>query len=374
MKRFTALLVFLIITLSFTACSNREYKLTLPEKEDVQYIEFSLNGSVNKTTLENKKNIETVLDLLDISAKTTTKVNSKEIFDDNGYYTIYIHTNEDTQTYYVYPKGKARYIEQQNNGTYEITNDEYGNISVFINKQRVEVGDSTKENFKEIAETLKPLDEQDKSFKIANLTNAELLRYAFLMSDPEENNVKEITFSQLNNDYIVKYFGAKTTEPQNITCNCGQIIAEYNAENDMYTWEDFHYTAHRANSINALNRVYKVEDKYVVEVIKMFADTEENFNPQNYNFYKSYSDSIMKENILDTVKNPGYEAKEYIGRISPGKLTVYKLIFTDKEPYSLVSYEIVGNYSDISESIDNGRHSANPYKLLYNKLWEWIYE
>ena len=90
---------------------------------------------------------------------------------------------------------------------------------------------------------------------------------------------------------------------------------------------------------NEIKDMYKVEDKYIVRVYKIFSDTMMNSSTTEYNFYSTYNDAVNKENILFTVTNES-KFTSALESLDDNEKVLYTLTFKRDGTFKLVNYEI----------------------------------
>ncbi len=378
MKKFIALLFTIIIVFSFTACDSEEYALSIPPREKIKYVELT-KGSYTRR-IETERYIDVFTGYFFDSGTeffTTKKSKSDEPKIDkyisDAPIKIDIYTDDGTQTFYIYDKNKKRYLEQPGGGVYEITQELFSDINSFYVKLKREESKWTVEMLTEYTDILQPLDEHGVDFKTKDLTNRQLLRYGFLMFDPRNKEADDITFRRLNNDYIEKYLGFAAETAEDITCSCGRTIAEYNRENDKYVWdENFHYLQHKASSHSHIKDIYRTDNKYIVEVYKIFTDIKENASSDEYNYYVTYSDSKEQINIIETIPDPEYTEEDYLGAIGIN-IKLHKLTFNTDEPVHLESYDTIGYMNELTDGSKYAHGIGNPFRALAYRLAEWMF-
>ncbi len=326
----------------YNTLNKTEYTLNLPkEAENYSNITIEYNGDAR--VIEKSENIQSILNKL-IGSERITK---KESIQDNP-----IETEEEfkiditfdkgaTSTIFVYKKADKYYIEQPYNGIYEITQEEYNSINKFYQDLKVEVTNLEKTSLTNRVKNLTPVDQLGKSFKTSELTNDELLRMGYSLFGPVKNfGFLSITFEDLNRTYIKGFFGREEATAQDILCSCGQVISKYNPSNDEYTWDqDFHYLNHKSDTFNEIKDMYKIEDKYIVEVYKIFPDLLMNSSTTQYNFYPTYNDAVNQENALFTVTNED-EFTNAVETLDDSEKVLYTLTFKRDGTFKLVNYEI----------------------------------
>lgn len=234
------------------------------------FTSITLEKNNEEITIETNDNVKSIINKLNNLEKVTTPKSIQDIpvnMEDEIKITF---NDEKNTTIYTYMKNNNYYIEQPYNGIYEITKEEYRDINDFYENLREEVTELEKVSLTKIVEKLEVADWLGKSFKVSDLINEELLRLSFEMFGPTKNfGFEDITFENLERTYIKGNLGRDDAEPKDITCLCDKVIAKYNSSNDTYTWDnEFHYLDYKSNVYNEILDMYKVEDKYIIEVEK----------------------------------------------------------------------------------------------------------
>lgn len=338
------ILVVILIAGFIFFLGGEEYKMQMP-KDAENYLSISLIKKDEKRLIENQENIQKLLDVLfkkerktreesiqDIPLDVEGKIQMEFTFDKNS---------TSTTTVYAYKKKGKYYLEQPYNGAYKISEEEYNNINKFYNNLKEEINDTEKKSLTKRVDDLEAVDQLGKSFKSSDLTNEEMLRIGYSIFGPTKDfGFTSITFDSLNRTYIKGFLGREDAVAKDITCSCGEVIASYNRSDDKYTWDDkFHYLAHKSSVYNEIVDMYKVEDKYIVKVYKIFSDTMENSSLTNFNFYPSYNDAVNKKNVLFTVTSES-EFNNALESLDNSKKTLYTLTFEKDGSFKLVDYEI----------------------------------
>lgn len=335
--------IVLVIVISVIFCfslNRTEYTLAIPKEAD-SFTSIIIERNDEIVPIENSENIQNLMNILSNKERTTYEESIQD-FPVNADGVIIITFNDTkSSTLFLYKKNSKYYIEQPYNGIYEITKEEYNEIRDFYQGLKEEVTNMEKTSLTTRVEKLEPADWLGKSFKTEDLTNEELLRLGFELFGPTKNSgFVDITFTSLNKTYIRGYFGREDASPKDITCSCGKVITTYNSGNDTFTWDsEFHYLAHRSSVYNEILDMYKVEDKYIVRVYKIFSDTMENSSIDKYNFYSTYNDAVNKENILFTVTTED-EFTSALSSLENDKKVLYTLTFKKDGTFKLVNYEI----------------------------------
>lgn len=342
MKKRSFILGFTLIAIILftTACSKTEYTLNLPAEPT----SITLTKDDDDRTIMTAENIQTVLTMLKGSGRITTDESTQdspsgttdEIKID------FAHNPEGTSTLFVYKKADKFYIEQPYNGIYEITADEFKSFTEFYDGLKEEVGELAEHSLSKRVNNLNAIDPINKSFKTSELTNDEVLRLGYCCFGPVENfGFISTTFQGLQQTYLNGWFGRNDCTPKDITCFCGEVISKYNPANDEYTWDDqFHYLSHKADAYNEIIDMYKIEDRFVVEVNKVFPDIMMNSNPSQFTFYPTYNDAANKTNAFFTVATEE-EFEEAIKNLDDSKKTTYTYTFNlVRGSYKLVEYKI----------------------------------
>lgn len=122
----TILLIGLETTMYFI--NQPKYTLHLPTMEKLESI------TIENKKIENKEEIQKILDLLNNKGRTTKEasiqdspVNASEQFKINFHF-----LESGTSTLFVYRKKNSYYIEQPYNGIYKITESEYNEIKSML--------------------------------------------------------------------------------------------------------------------------------------------------------------------------------------------------------------------------------------------------
>lgn len=320
--------------------NKTEYRLNIPKEAD-SFTSITLEKNDEEITIETSDNIQSIMNMLNSSERITTEESIQDVPTNMEDEIKITFNDEKNTTIFIYEKNNKYYIEQAYNGIYKITKDEYNDIVSFYKGLKEEIKEIEVTSLNNRLKTLQAADWLGKSFKPSDLTNEELLRVGFEMFGPTKNSAfVSTTFAGLVRTYINGYFGREDAKPQDITCSCGKVIATYNSENDKYTWDDeYHYLAHKSNVYNDVLDMYKVEDKYIVKVYKIFSDVMMNSSTTEYNFYSTYNDAVNKENILFTVTNES-EFTNALDSLDKSKKVLYTLTFTKNGTFKLVDYKI----------------------------------
>lgn len=323
--------------------NKTEYILNLP-KEAENYINITLVSDNDSRTIETSDNIQKLLNKIVGIERITTKESIEDIPNDMEKclkLDILFDKGATVSTIYVYKKADKYYIEQPYNGVYEITEEEYNDINKFYQDIKEEVTELEKLNIIKRIEQLNSVDQLGKSFKTSELTDEELLRMGYCSFGPVKNfGFIDTTFEELNKYYIKGNFGIEVSQPKDIYCSCGQVISKYNSSNDKYTWDqEFHYLNHKSDAFNEIKDIYKIEDKYIAEVYKIFPDLLMNSSTTQYNFYPTYNDAVNQENVLFTVTNED-EFTNAVENLDDSKKVLYTLTFKRDGTFKLTNYEI----------------------------------
>lgn len=324
-------------------CFNKtEYSLNLPKENNVSSVALEYSGS--KITIETNENITSIINKLANEGRTTKKesIQDSPVNVEDEMVVNFYFDEENSSVVFVYKKNSKYYIEQPYNGIYEITQEEYTDIVKFYQELKVEPMMIEIQNIENRIDKLDPVDQLGKSFKTSDLTNDELLRMGFCLFGPVKNfGFEDITFEDLNRTYINGFFGRDDVQPKDILCSCGKLISTYNRSNDTYTWDKkFHYLDHKSDTYNEIKDIYKVEDRYIVEVYKIFPDLLKHSSTTQYNFYATYNDAANKENPLFTVTNED-EFIKAAETLDDSKKVLYTLTFKRiKGSFKLENYEI----------------------------------
>lgn len=326
----------------YNTLNKTEYTLNLP-KEAENYSSITLEYNGDARTIETSENIQNVLNNL-VSTERITTEESIQDSPTNAEEELKIDITFDkgaTSTIFAYKKSDKYYIEQPYNGVYEITQEEYDDLNKFYQDLKVEVTNLEKTSLTNRIKSLTPVDQLGKSFKTSELTNDELLRLGYSIFGPVKNfGFLDITFEDLNRTYVKGFFGREDAQAEDILCSCGEIIATYNSSNDTYTWDQkFHYLNHKSDTFNEIKDMYKIEDRYIVEVYKIFPDLLMNSSTTQYNFYSTYNDAANQENALFTVTNED-EFTNAVENLDDSKKVLYTLTFKRDGTFKLVNYEI----------------------------------
>lgn len=334
------ILVMVIVVVCLLSLNKTEYTLILPKEAN----SITLRQNDDARTIEYSENIQNIMNKLTGMERTTYEKSVQDTPTNTEDEITIIFDDDKASTVFVYKKKNKYYIEQPHNGIYGITEEEYNDINKFYNGLREEVTNLEKNSLTNRVNKLAPVDWLGKSFKTADLTNEELLRLGFSLFGPVENfGFVDITFKDLNRTYIRGYFGREDVFPQDITCSCGKVISTYNSENDTFTWDsELHYLEHKSNVYNEILDMYKIEDKFIVKVYKIFSDVMVNSSTTEYNFYSTYNDAADKENVLFTVTNES-EVASALESLDDSKKVLYILIFKQDGTFKLVNYEISDN-------------------------------
>lgn len=337
------ILIIVMVGGCFIFLNKTEYTLTLPKGIDnFSSIALEFDGDVR--TIENSENMQNLMDKLIGTGRTTYEESFQELPTSvDGKIAITFNDDKESRIF-IYKKNGKYYIEQPYNGVYEITEGEYNDISIFYQGLREEVTNLEKTSLINRVEKLEPVDWLGKSFKTSDLTNEELLRLGFSLFGPVKNfGFIDITFEDLSRTYIKGFLGREDAFPQNIVCSCDKVISTYNNGNDTFTWNsEFHYLDHKSNVYNEILDIYRVEDKYIVKVYKIFSDIMLNSSTMEYNFYSTYNDAINEENVLFTVTNES-DFTSALEVLDDNKKVLYKLTFKRDGTFKLVDYEIKEN-------------------------------
>lgn len=326
----------------YNILNKTEYTLNLP-KEAENYSSITLEYNGDARTIETSENIQNVLNILVSTERITTEESIQDSPTDvEEELKIDITFDKGaTSTIFAYKKADKYYIEQPYNGVYEITQEEYNDINKFYQDLKVEVTNMEKTSLTNRVKSLTPVDQLGKSFKTSELTNDELLRLGYSIFGPVKNfGFLDITFEDLNRTYVKGFFGREDATAKDILCSCGEIIATYNSSNDTYTWDqEFHYLNHKSDTFNEIKDMYKIEDKYIVEVYKIFPDLLMNSSTTQYNFYPTYNDASNQENALFTVTSED-EFTNAVENLDDSQKVLYTLTFKRDGTFKLVNYEI----------------------------------
>lgn len=326
----------------YNTLNKTEYTLNLP-KEAENYLSITLEYNNDERTIETSENIQNVLNILVSTERITTEESIQDSPTDvEEELEIDIAFDKGaTSTIFAYKKADKYYIEQPYNGVYEITQEEYNDINKFYQDLKVETTKMETDSLTKRVDNLAPVDQLGKSFKTSELTNDELLRLGYSIFGPVKNfGFLDITFENLNRTYIKGFFGREDATAKDILCSCGETIATYNSSNDTYTWDqEFHYLNHKSDTFNEIKDMYKIEDKYIVEVYKIFPDLLMNSSTTQYNFYATYNDAANQENALFTVTNED-EFTNALENLDDSQKVLYTLTFKRDGTFKLVNYEI----------------------------------
>ncbi len=338
MKKLISIILAALLMISVTGC-GKEYRLIWPENSSITHITLEKAGEV--ITIEKRENIDAISLLIKGEGRITKSESNPQIVEQGEGIMISVFSGDTISKFFVVSDNEKYIIDQSEIGSFEITEAEFNDIKEFYTGIKQPIDDFTMTSFTSAIKKLSPLDEIGHSFKPANLSNRELLRYGFLQFNPKGNGFIDISFEILNRTYIKGSFGIETAAPEDIVCSCGQVIANYNSSNDTYTWDkSFHYTDHKAEAFNEIKAAYTVEDKYYIELYKIFPDLMMNSSTQQYNFYPSYNDAARQTNPIFTVTNRD-EFSDMVNTIDNTGRPVYRLIFTVKGTPKLVNYEII---------------------------------
>ena len=341
-KNLLVVLAMAMVAILMSACSKKEYTLDLPKEAD-NYSSITLTLNSDDRTIKLAENMQKILDKLVGTGRTTTQENLNSVIDESEKLKIdFEFCKGGTSTVYVLQQEEKYYIEQDLNGVYEITKEEYDSITTFYNELKVPLGELADVSIRKRVDKLKVVDQLGKSFKTSELTNDEVLRLGYCLFGPVKNFAwTSITFEDLQRTYLNGWLGRNDCTPADITCFCGEMIATYNADKDEYTWDDsFHYLDHSAKSYDEIVEMYQIEDRFVVELYKIFPDIMMNSNPAQFNFYPTYNDAVNKTNVLFTVTNED-EFESAVKALDGSKKTSYTMTFKlEKGSYKLEEYKI----------------------------------
>lgn len=338
------ILVIIVIALGFVFLNKTKYIINL--STDVEkYSSITLNHNNESRIIEKSENIENLINKLVGVERITTEESIQDIpADMEEYFKIdFKLNNENYSTIFVYKKADKYYIEQPYNGVYNITQEEYTDISTFYNNLKEELDMIEKHSIEMSIKNMIPVDQIAKSFNVDELTNEELLRYGYFLLGPNKNYGFEhrISLEELNKYHVAKFW-QKEAVADDIYCSCGEKIATYNETTKEYTWNDqeFHYLDHKSKTFNEVKEFYKIEDTYIAEIYKIFPDLLMNSSTTKFNFYATYNDAEKQENALFTVTNENDFTKE-VEKLEDSKKVLYILKFKREGSFlRLVSYEI----------------------------------
>lgn len=125
-------LIVVMIAVITTACSKTEYTLDLPKEAD-NYTSVSLQYGEDTQTFDTAENIQSVIDKLTAKERVTTQKELGAVIDENEKIRIdFEFCKGGISTLYVLQKDDKYYIEQDLNGVYEITQNEYNDIKELL--------------------------------------------------------------------------------------------------------------------------------------------------------------------------------------------------------------------------------------------------
>lgn len=339
--------IILVAVIAVVCCLSMDktlYTLNLPQNVD-NYSSITLEQNGGSRTIETTENMQNIITKLVGTERTTYEESIQDAPAGMEEKMTITFNSEKIYTLFVYKKKDKYYIEQPYNGVYEITQDEYDDINKFYQELRVEVTNMEKTSLTNRVEKLDAVDQLGRSFKAADLTNDELLRLGFSLFGPVKNfGFTNITFEDLSRTYIKGFFGREDAEPKDIICSCGKVISTYNSSNDTFTWnQEFHYLEHKSDTYNEIKDMYKIEDKYIVEVYKIFPDLLKNSSISQYNFYSTYNDAANQQNALFSVANED-EFTSALESLDDSQKVLYTLTFERNGTFKLVNYKIENNF------------------------------
>ncbi len=117
-------LLLIIIVGYYAYLKDRQFILNVPEIDNLESIEII--SDENDIFITDYFKIECILNVLD--NKKTNKKSIKEKEYNKLYKISFIYKDIGVSSIYLYKKNNKYYIEQLNNGIYEINNDEYNKI------------------------------------------------------------------------------------------------------------------------------------------------------------------------------------------------------------------------------------------------------
>ena len=125
-------LALIVITVITTSCGKTKYTLDLP-KEVENYTSITIQYNDNEKIIEDTEMMQDIINKLAGTGRTTTQKELGTPIDESE--KIHIHfefCKGGTSTIYVLQKDGKCYIEQDINGVYEISQNEYNDIKELI--------------------------------------------------------------------------------------------------------------------------------------------------------------------------------------------------------------------------------------------------
>lgn len=228
------------------------------------------------------------------------------------------------------------------------------NEAVEIEKEQLT--ETEQDNLMTFIDQLTYLDYLNKSFKVNELSNQEVLQFTYDYFS-KRGTITNLEFTTLQ-EYADTYLDF-ALEPENILCvthfnkvGGSDYLYLYNIDNGKYTENKEHETHSNSNYYSDVYNNYLSSSKkgttYTVKVNKAFSDLTSDKTSTKVNFYATYEDAKEKQNKLFTLTYNTYQ-KTYSENpeealVKEEDLVVYTYTFKlVDDHYVFISYTIENN-------------------------------
>lgn len=225
-----------------------------------------------------------------------------------------------------------------------------------IEIEEKQLTETEQDNLMTFIDQLTYLDYLNKSFKVNELSNQEVLQFTYDYFS-KRGTITNLEFKTLQ-EYADTYLDF-ALEPENILCvthfnkvGGSDYLYLYNIDNGKYTKNEEHETHSNNNFYSDVYNNYisgsKKGTTYTVKVTKAFSDLTEDTTKSSVNFYENYEDAKNSQNKIFTLTYNTYQktySKDPLESLtSLESLTTYTYTFKlVDDHYVFISYTIENN-------------------------------
>lgn len=200
------------------------------------------------------------------------------------------------------------------------------------------------EDLVDTVEKLAPVDMLGKSFTADGLTDAELLQIAYGIYGGRNSGFASMGSEWFTERVAARYFGRTEVALSDILCSCGEMLAAYVPEEDIFDWDGSNahdHTAHTSEVLNLYQDAYKLDGAYIITMYKLFPDLKENITSDTIGFYASYQDAQNQSGALFTAASQE-EMTTALEALDETQLKLYTYCFLPGEDgeYKLTVYSM----------------------------------
>lgn len=210
--------------------------------------------------------------------------------------------------------------------------------------QPEELTEEEREDLVDTVEKLAPVDLLGKSFTSEELTDTELLQVAYGIYGGRNSGFASMGSEWFTDKVAARYFGRTEVALADIPCSCGELLAVYVPEEDIFDWDGSNAhdnTAHASEALNLYQEAYRLDGEYIITMYKLFPDLKENITSDTIGFYATYTDAKNQNSPLFTAAGEE-EMTARLEELDPAQLTLHTYRFAMGEDgyYKLTEYTI----------------------------------